>query len=65
MNIIYRDITSSEPKSIYDALGRIEITDGIPRRKTELYQYILEDNGSVIGYVSGITDHNAERRLTK
>ena len=57
MNITDRDITPSELESIYDDFRRIEIPDGVPQRKTERYQYVLEDNGAVIGYISGITEH--------
>lgn len=57
MEITERDITKDELEYIYDDFRRIELSDGIPQRKNERYQFILEDNGSVVGYVSGITEH--------
>ncbi len=57
MNISERDITPAELESIYDDFRNIEIADGVPQRKTERYQYVFEENGAVIGYVSGITEH--------
>ena len=57
MTITERNITPAELESIYDDFREIEISDGVPQRKTERFQYVLEDGGAVIGYVSGITEH--------
>lgn len=57
MNITDREITKKELDFIYDDFRRIEQADGVPLRKTERYQYVLEEGGEVIGYVSGITEH--------
>ena len=57
MNITERDITPAELKSIYDDFSKIEMTDGVPQRSIDRYQYVLEDNEALIGYVSGITEH--------
>ena len=57
MTITERNITPAELESIYDDFREIEISDGVPQRKTERFQFVLEDSGAVIGYVSGITEH--------
>ena len=57
MTVTDRDITSEELKSIYDDFRRIEIRDGVPQRETKRYQFVMEEQGSVIGYVSGLTEH--------
>lgn len=38
-------------------LLRLEIAEGIPQRKSERYEFLAEENGRVIGYVSGVTEH--------
>lgn len=57
MNITERDITPAELKNIYDDFSKIEMANGVPQRSIDRYQYVLEDNGALIGYVSGITEH--------
>lgn len=57
MRITERKITKSELDSIYEDFTEIEIANGIPRRKTERYEFLAEEEGGVIGYVSGITEH--------
>jgi len=52
-----RKVSKSELDRIYEDFTKIEIADGIPQRKTERYEFTAEENGSVIGYVSGITEH--------
>lgn len=57
MKITERDISVSELEYIYEDFRRIEIADGIPQRKTERYQFTLEEDDKLIGYISGITEH--------
>lgn len=57
MKIYEREITRSELDSIYDDFKAIKLKDGIPQRKTERFQFVLENEVRVIGYVSGITEH--------
>lgn len=52
-----REITPGELESIYDDFRRTELADGIPQRKSERFQFLLEDGERVAGYVSGITEH--------
>lgn len=55
--IIEKDISQPELERIYDDFKAIEVNQGIPQRKTVRFQFILEDGGKIIGYVSGITEH--------
>ena len=57
MTVTDREITPDELQMIYDDFRKIEVSDGIPQRKTERYQFIIEDKDAVIGFVSGITEH--------
>lgn len=57
MIITNRDITPEELRGIYDDFRDIEIRDGVPQRKTQRLQFVMEENNEVIGYVSGLTEH--------
>ncbi|MBR1752400.1 MAG: GNAT family N-acetyltransferase [Ruminococcus sp.] len=57
VSITDRDITDEELRRIYDDFKSIEAADGVPESEIKRYQFILEEGGSVIGYVSGITEH--------
>ena len=57
MDISERDISPEELQSIYEDFRKIEIREGIPQREVRRYQYVLEEDGEVVGYVSGITEH--------
>jgi len=57
MKIINRDATSEEIKHIYDDFTKIEIALGIPQVERKRYSYIAEENGEVIGFVSGLAGH--------
>lgn len=57
VTITDRDITQSELDYIYEDFKRIEINDGIPQYERKRYQFIAEENGIVIGFVSGLTHH--------
>ncbi|NMA73523.1 MAG: GNAT family N-acetyltransferase [Bacteroidales bacterium] len=57
MEITEREITQSELKHIYDDFKKIKIQDGIPQCEQVRYQYLAEENGEIIGFVSGLTNH--------
>ena len=57
MKIIDRDITKEELKNIYDDFKKIEQQDGVPDCESKRYQFIAEENGIIIGFVSGLTNH--------
>jgi len=57
MKITDRDITNKELQDIYDDFKKIEIQDGIPDAPQIRHQFIAEDNGAVIGFASGLTNH--------
>jgi len=57
MTITDRDITKQELQDIYDDFKKIDIKDGLPDSPQVRYQYIAEDNGVVIGFVSGLTSN--------
>ena len=57
MRITERDITKTELEAIYEDFRNIEIKDGVPQKKTERFQFVIEDGDRIIGYVSGITEH--------
>lgn len=57
MIITDRDIAKHELEDIYDDFKKIEKNDGVPEFKQERYQFIAEDDGIVIGFVSGLTNH--------
>jgi len=57
MTITDRDITKQELHDIYDDFKKIEIQDGIPQIEQTKYQYIAEEDGVIIGFASGLTNH--------
>jgi len=57
MTITDRDITQKELQDIYDDFKKIEHKDGIPSVEQVRHQFIAEDNGVVIGFASGLTNH--------
>lgn len=57
MTITERDISKQELDMIYDDFKAIEASEGIPYQPSVRYQFIAEENGSIIGYVSGLTEH--------
>ena len=52
-----REITKQELDNIYDDFKKIARDDGVPEFEQKRYQFIAEENGSVIGFVSGLTNH--------
>jgi len=57
MKITDRAITQDELQMIYDDFTKIELRDGIPQSPVERYQFTAEENGTVKGFVSGLTEH--------
>lgn len=57
MKITDRAITQDELQMIYDDFIKIELRDGIPQTPVERYQFTAEENGTVKGFVSGLTEH--------
>jgi GNAT superfamily N-acetyltransferase len=57
MEITARDITKEELNYIYNDFKTIEIRDGIPQCNQIRYQYLLEEDGQIIGFASGLTNH--------
>jgi len=57
MKITDRDITKKELQNIYDDFKKIELQDGVPYIEQERYQFIAEENGIIIGFASGLTNH--------
>ena len=57
MKISNRDITKKELQDIYDDFKKIEIEDGVPVVEQIRHQFVAEDNGKVIGFASGLTNH--------
>ncbi len=57
MEITQREITQEELHMIYEDFKKIEIADGVPQQEEERYQFTAEENGEVIGFVSGLTKY--------
>ena len=57
MKITDREITQDELQRIYDDFTQIEIRDGVPQTPVVRHQFTVEENGEVIGFVSGLTEH--------
>ena len=56
MKITKREITAQEHKDIYDDFRVIEIEHGVPEANTRRLNVTVDDGGSVIGFVSGLTN---------
>jgi N-acetylglutamate synthase-like GNAT family acetyltransferase len=52
-----REIKKSELEAIYDDFKRIDIQNGISVIPQVRYQYLAEENGNIIGFASGLTNH--------
>ena len=52
-----RDISKAELNKIYADFKDIEAEDGVPAFEQRRYQYIAEQDGQVIGFASGLTNH--------
>ena len=57
MIISDRDVSKQELDDIYADFTKIDAQDGIPEHKQIRYQYVAEENGIIIGYASGLTNH--------
>ena len=57
MNITDRAITQAELQYIYDDFKRIERRDGVPDCPQLRYQFTAEEDGMVVGFASGLTNH--------
>ena len=57
MEFTDRDITKKELDDIYDDFKKIDLKDGVPDSKQQRYQFIAEENGQIIGFASGLTNH--------
>jgi len=57
MKITDRDIIKKELDDIYDDFKKIEIQDGVPQVRQERHQFIAEENGMIVGFASGLTNH--------
>jgi len=57
MTISQREISKSELNDIYEDFSKIEVQDGIPQREQARFQFLAEENGEVIGFASGLTNH--------
>lgn len=52
-----REIKPEELQEIYRDFEAIERRDGVPDANIRRLQYIAEENGEVVGFVSGLTNH--------
>ena len=50
-----RDITKTELDAIYADFTKIEVQDGVPQVERVRFNYVVEEDGQVIGFVSGLT----------
>ena len=57
MRVTDRDITPQELGAIYDDFKKIERRDGVPDAMQARHQFIAEEDGAVVGFASGLTNH--------
>ena len=57
MIITDRDVTKQELKDIYDDFKKIERQDGVPDVAQVRHSITAEENGIVVGFASGLTNH--------
>jgi len=57
MEITTREISKEELNNIYEDFKKIEILDGVPEQEQTRFQYVAEENGIIIGFASGLTNH--------
>jgi len=57
MQITDRDITKKELDDIYADFTKIEIQDGVPQAPQVRHQFVAEENGVIVGFASGLTNH--------
>jgi len=51
------DISKEELNAIYDDFKKLEVQDGIPPNNQRRYQFVAEENDSIVGFASGLTNH--------
>jgi N-acetylglutamate synthase-like GNAT family acetyltransferase len=52
-----REITKAELDAIYADFKVIEARDGVPHFEQKRYNVVAEENGAVVGFASGLTNH--------
>ena len=57
MKITDREITKKELQDIYDDFKKIERRDGVPNVEQIRYSFTAEENDTVTGFASGLTNH--------
>ncbi|MCL1951234.1 MAG: GNAT family N-acetyltransferase [Oscillospiraceae bacterium] len=57
MQITDREITKPELEDIYKDFRRIELRDGVPDAWQRRLQFLAQEQGVVIGFASGLTNH--------
>ena len=57
MKITDREITKTELDDIYADFKMIEAQDGVPYSEQKRHNVVAEENGMVVGFVSGLTNH--------
>lgn len=57
MKITDREITKTELDEIYANFKKIEKQDGVPVIEQKRYNVVAEENGTVVGFASGLTNH--------
>ena len=57
MKITDRDISKKELDDIYEDFKKIEVQDGVPPNNQRRYQFVAEENGIIVGFASGLTNH--------
>ena len=57
MKITDREITKTELDEIYADFKKIEAQDGVPFSEQERHNIVAEENGIVVGFASGLTNH--------
>ena len=57
MQLKERPVTRAELDMIYEDFRLLEISDGVPQREIRRIELVLEEEGRLIGYASGITEH--------
>ena len=57
VRITDREITKAELSNIYDDFKEIERRDGVPDSPQVRYSYTADEDGEVVGFISGLTNH--------
>ena len=57
MTVTEREISREQLDMIYEDFRQLEAAEGVPFSPSVRYQFTAEENGKIVGYVSGITEH--------